>query len=185
MDVRAARKGNLQCEFQIRVDARVHHLTWEGDSEAALRCCLHKLSTPDLIKTLCRSPDTRDDIPSLSGRPRPTHEQPYFHLILPHSLCIQLQVAVNAPDVTFTCYKLLLVPPPPPGQNHGLSASSAPPKKSLCLLTCATAPSVFPLLTIVTQYLTLRAISCSPVKDRRRTRTGRKLKCKWKTCIAC
>lgn len=130
VDVRAPRKGNLQCEFQIRVDARVHHLTWEGDSEAALRCCLHKLSTPDLIKTLCRSPDTRDDIPSLSGRPRPTHEQPYFHLILPHSLCIQLQVAVNAPDVTFTCYKLLLVPPPPPGQNHGLSASSAPPKKA-------------------------------------------------------
>lgn len=135
VDVRAQGQGNLQNEFQSRNDARVHHLTWEGDSEAALRGCLHKLSPSDLIKTLCRSPDTRD-IPSLSGRSTPTHEQPYFHLILPHSLCTQLQVAVNTPDVTFKCYKQLLAPPPPPGQNHGLSAPPHPQKKPLSSHMC-------------------------------------------------
>lgn len=138
VDVRAPclGEGDLQYEFQSRDDARVHHLTWEGDSEAALCGCLHNLCPSDLIKMLCRSPDTRDDIPSLSGpgRSTPTHEQPYSHLILPHSLCTQLQVAVNAPDVTFKCYKLLLAPPPPPGQNHGLSAP--PQKKPLSSHLC-------------------------------------------------
>lgn len=114
-------RGDLQCEFQSQDDARVHHLTWEGDGEAASTS-----SAPaHLIKTLCRSSDTRDDIPSLSVHSTPTHEQPDFHLFLPHSLCTQVQVA---PDVTFKCYKLLPAPPPPLGHNHGLSAS--PPKKA-------------------------------------------------------
>lgn len=95
-------RGNFQYDFQSRYDARAHHLTWEGDGEAALLGCLHKLSPSDLIKTLCCLTDIRDGIPYPPVPSPPTHEQALNSAPQPlHTAVLDVQVDIKAPDVTF------------------------------------------------------------------------------------